>query len=184
MLMHKKTLNIISVCAVLLVIVFSMTQKSRKSLKTSVDTVTVDENGKVFTKADQYKSDIISTVSDENVKNFQKFSDSFQKNSSDNLTDGISKDIMNQYIKYNTSGSLNTDDITSAATDVMNTKADLANPTTRYDIEVNPDSAINFKNYGNNLALIQEGINNAIISTSKKTGQTPYLGLIYANNSS
>ena len=166
--MHKKTLNIMSVCVVALVIVFSITQKNKLSGKTDSDNISIDESGNIQTKADEYKSNIIDTVSQENVKNFQKFSKTFEKNSSDNLTDGFSKDIFTQYIKYNTSGEIKDEDVVNAAQDILNTKTDLANPTVYGDIRISAGTVTNLKTYGNDTATIQNGINIGIGSLNSK----------------
>ncbi len=176
--MHKKTLNIISVCLVALVIVFSITHKTKINLFNS-DNVTVDENGKILTKADQYQANILETISAENVKNFKEFAKTFEKNSGDNITDGLSKDIFTQYIKYNTSGEIKPDEILNATQNVLKNKTEVSGAVSHGDIKTVASTAENLKIYGNNLAIIQNGVNAGIVSINKKTNKTPYISSIF-----
>ncbi len=167
--MHKKTLNLISVCVVALIIVFSITQKNKLIGKNNSDNISVDENGNIQTKADEYQANILDTVSEQNVKNFQKFSEAFAQNDSDNLTESFSKNIFTQYIKYNDSGEIKDEDIVNASQDIMNTKTDLSDPTTVGDIRVTQSNTSNLKIYGNNLGLINKGITDGIASLGTNT---------------
>jgi len=176
--MHKKTLNIISVCIVALVIVFSITQKD-KIVSFGSDNIEVDENGKVMTKADQYQANIIDTVAEENLKNFKEFAKTFEKSEGDNITDGLSKDIFSQYIKYNTSGEIKPEEILNATQDVLKNKSRVTNPVTYGDIRSVTPTAENLKIYGNNLAIIQNEVNKGIVSHERKTNKTPYIASIF-----
>lgn len=176
--MHKKTLNIISVCLVALVIVFSVTQKNKTNLFNS-DNISVDENGKVLTKADQYQASILETISEENIKNFKEFSKTFEKNSGDNITDGLSKDIFSQYIKYNTSGDIKPDDILNATQNVLKNKTTVSGAVSYGGIKTVPSTTDNLRIYGNNLAIIQNSVNAGVASLNKKTNQTPYISSIF-----
>lgn len=176
--MNKKTLNIISVCVVSLIIVFAITYKNKTGTNNS-DNISVDLNGKIQTKADQYQANILETVVNENVKNFEKFSDTFKKNSGDNLTDGLSKDIFTQYIKYNTSGEINKNDVLNATESVLKNKNNIENPVIYSEIKIVSSNINNLKVYGNNIAVIQNATNKGINSLSKKINKTPYIASIY-----
>lgn len=177
--MNKKTLNIMAVCAVSLVIVFSITYKSKINLSESVN-ISVDESGKIITKADQYQANILETVTEENIKKFTEFTKTFEKNSDDNLTDGLSKDIFTQYIKYNTSGEIKDDDVLNAAQDVLSKDTSVNNAVTYLDLKISTSNTSNLRIYGNNLAVIQSGINIGIQSLNKKTNKSPYIVSIYS----
>ena len=177
--MHKKTLNIISACLVILIIVFSITQKDKFIDKNNSDNISVDENGKTLTKADIYKANILETVTEENINNFKKFSKTFEKNSGDNLTDSLSKDVFTQYIKYNSSGELKQDDILSITEDVLKNKNISSESVSYLDIKITTSNISNLKSYGNNVAIIQNGINKNILSLNKKNNKTPYIASIY-----
>lgn len=179
--MHKKTLNIISVCIVALIIVFSITHKSKINLFNS-DNITVDENGNVITKADRYQANIIETIAEENVKNFQKYAKTFEKDSDDNLTDGLSKDIFTQYIKYNTSGEIKPDDILSATQNILKNKGEVSGAVTYADIKTVNSTTENLKIYGNNLAIIQNATNAGIASLGNKKDKTPYIASIFSRS--
>lgn len=176
--MHKKTLNILAICIVLVLVVFSITYKSKKGSQFSSN-ISVNENGEIQTKADEYQSNIVQTVAEENVKNFQKFAKTFEKSSGDNITDGLSKDIFTQYIKYNTSGQISQDDIMTASQQVLQNKKDLSNPTTYAEIKVSASSLKNLKIYANNVAVIENGVNKGIASLNPKKDNTPYIANIY-----
>jgi hypothetical protein len=133
--MNKKTLNIISVCVVSIIIVFAVTNKNKIGASNS-DNIIVDSNGKIQTKADQYQANILETIVDENVKSFKDFAKTFEKNSDDNLTDGLSKDIFTQYIKYNTSGEINRADVLDATESVLKNKNDIENPVIYSEIKI------------------------------------------------
>lgn len=176
--MNKKTLNIISVCLVALFIVFSITHKAKIKLFNS-DNVTVSENGKNLIKADQYQANILETISAENIKNFKEFSKTFEKNSSDNVTDGLSKDIFTQYIKYNTSGEIKPEEVLNSAQNVLKNKTEISGAVSYGNIKPVSSTPENLKIYGNNLAIIQNGINGGIVSLDNKTNKTPYIASIF-----
>jgi hypothetical protein len=176
--MNKKTLNIIAVCVVSLVIVFSITYKDKINLSNSSN-IAVDENGKILTKADQYQASILETVTQENIKNLQEFSKTFEKNSQDNLTDGLSKDIFSQYIKYNTAGEIKQEDVLSAAQEVLKKDTSIKNPAIYTDIKTLAATKTNLRIYGNNMAVIQNGIVTGIQSLNNKKDKTPYISSIY-----
>ncbi len=176
--MNKKTLNIISVCVVSLIIVFAVTYKNKIEANNS-DNVVADSGEKMQTKADQYQANILETVVNENVKYLERFSDSFKKNSTDNLTDGLSKDIFTQYIKYNASGEINKDDVLDATESVLKTKNDIENPVIYSEIKIVSSNVKNLKMYGNNIAVIQNATNKGINSLNNKTNKTPYIASIY-----
>ena len=176
--MHKKTLNIISVCIVALIVVFSLTHKAKINLLNS-DNITVDSNGKIQTKADQYQANILNTISDENIKNIKKFSQSFEKNNSDNVTDGLSKDIFTQYIKYNTSGEIKQEEILNATQNILKNKTEIIGAVSYADIQAVNSTNENLKIYGNNLAIIQNAANIGVASLTKKTNKTPYIASIF-----
>lgn len=179
--MNKKTLNIISVCIVSLILVFSITQKNNKNNILNSNNILVNESGdKIKTKADQYKAGIIDTVSQANVKNFQDFTKTFKKTDGDNLTDTLSKDVFSQYIKYNTSGTISDDDILQATNNIISKSTDISNPVTYTDIQVASPSVSNLKIYGNNIAIIQNSINKGIRSIENKSDKIPYLASIYS----
>ena len=176
--MHKKTLNIISVCLVTLIIVFSITHKSKNDPFNS-DNISVDEKGKVLTKADQYQANILETISEENIKNFKEFAKTFEKNSADNITDGLSKDIFSQYIKYNTSGDIKPEEIINATQNVLKNKTEVSGAISYSGIKTVPSTTENLRIYGNNLAVIQNSVNNGVASLNKKTNKTPYIASIF-----
>ncbi len=176
--MNKHTLNIAAVCVFLLIIVFSITQKDKLIDKFS-DNIVVDENGKIVTKADRYQENILATVTEENIKNFQKFSKSFQKNSSDNLTDSLSKDVFTQYIKYNTSGEIKTDEIAKMTNDLLKNKIQSANTITINQIKTTSSSVENLKIYGTNLAIVQDALTKVISNINTKKDKTPYVAAAY-----
>lgn len=176
--MHKKTLNILSVCIFVLIIVFSFTQKNKLGLNKFSDNIIVDENGKVLTKADQYKTNILETVSEENIKNFKKFSKAFEKNSGDNITDNLSKDIFTQYIKYNTYGEIKDSEIVGVTQSVLKNKVDLEHPIYINEIKTNISSVENLKIYSTNVAIILNSLNNGLKSINKKD-KTPYVTAAY-----
>lgn len=180
--MNKKTLNIISVCVVSVIIVFTITHKNKID-KNNSDNIIVDADGKIQTKADQYQANILETIVGENVKNFKKFTSTFEKSSTDNLSDGLSKDIFTQYIKYNTSGEIKQEDILNATQDVLKNKTEIKNPTTYNDIKAVPSNLLNLKIYGNNIAIIQNEVNKGINSLNKKSNKTPYIASIYMKTS-
>jgi len=176
--MNKNTLNIISVCVVSLIIVFAVTKKNNIG-GTGSDNIIVSADGKIQTKADQYQANILETIVDENVKNFKKFTSSFEKNSSDNLTDGLSKDIFTQYVKYNSSGEINQKDVVNAAQDILKNKTEIKNPVIYSEIQTVTSNIDNLKIYGNNIAIIQNGVNKGINSLSNKSNKIPYIASIY-----
>jgi hypothetical protein len=177
--MNKKTLNIISVCVVSIIIVFTITHKNKIN-KNNSDNIVVDADGKIQTKADQYQANILETIVGENVKNFKKFTSTFEKSSTDNLSDGLSKDIFTQYIKYNTSGEIKPEDILSATQDVLKNKTEIKDPAIYSDIKTVSSNLLNLKTYGNNIAIIQNEVNKGINSLSNKSNKTPYIASIYA----
>ncbi len=177
-LMNKKTLNIISVCVVSLIIVFTVTYKNKIESNNS-NNIIVDSNGKMQTKADQYQANILETIVEKNIKNFKKFSSTFEKNSGDNLTDGLSKDIFTQYIKYNTSGEISQSDILNTTQEVLKNKTGIKNPVIYSDVKAVSSNITNLKIYGNNIAIIQEGVSEGINSLSTKVNKTPYIAIIY-----
>lgn len=176
--MNKKTLNIISFCIVLLIIVFVVTNKN-KTVGDSSDNIVVNSKGEIQTKADQYQANILDTIVDENVKSFKEFTKTFEKSSADNVTDGLSKDIFTQYIKYNTSGEIKQEDIINATKDVLKNKAEINNPVGYNDIMAVSSSVLNLKIYGNDLAIIQNEVNKGINSLENKKNKTPYIASIY-----
>lgn len=176
--MNKKTLNIISVCIVLLIIVFVVTKKNKVDQDNS-DNIVVNSNGEIKTKADQYQANILDTVIDENVKNFKEFAKTFEKSSADNLTDGLSKDIFTQYIKYNTSGEIKEEDILNTTQEILKNKTEIENPVNYGDITTVSSSLLNLKIYGNDIAIIQNAVNKGIGSLEKKTNKAPYIASIY-----
>lgn len=176
--MHKNTLNIISVCVILLIIVFVITNKNKININNS-DNIVVNSNGKVQTKADQYQANILETVVNENVKNFEKFSDSFKKNSGDNLTDSFSKDVFTQYIKYNASGEIDKNEVLNTTQNVLKNKDTVENPAMYSDIKTVSSNIINLKIYGNDIAIIQDGVNKGILSLNNKKNKSPYIVSIY-----
>lgn len=176
--MSKNTLNIAAVCVFLLIIIFSITQKSSIANKFS-DNILVDENGKVLTKADQYQENILATVTEENIKNFQKFSKSFEKNSSDNLSDSLSKDIFTQYIKYNTSGEINEKEIANITNNILKTKVEIENPLKIGQIKTTTSNVENLKIYGTNVAIVQDALNKGLANITTKKDRTPYVIAAY-----
>ncbi len=181
--MNKQTLNIASVCIVALILVFSITQKKQKNEIDNADNISIDSSGnKIETKADQYKADIISTVSEANIKNFQDFTQSFKKTDKDNLTDALSKDVFSQYIKYNTSGTMSEDDILNVTNNVLNQSTNISNPVGYADIKISPSNISSLKIYGNDIAIIQDSINKGIISIENKSNKIPYLASIYSTS--
>lgn len=180
--MNKKTLNIISVCVVSVIIVFTITHKNKVN-KNNSDNIIVDADGKIQTKADQYQANILETIVGENVKNFKKFTATFEKSSTDNLSDGLSKDIFTQYIKYNTSGEIKQEDILSATQDVLKNKTEIKDPAIYSDIKTVSSNLLNLKIYGNNIAIIQNGVNKGINSLNNKSNKTPYIASIYMKTS-
>jgi hypothetical protein len=180
--MNKNTLNIISVCVVSLIIVFAVTKKNNIG-GISSDNIIVSADGKIQTKADQYQANILETIVDENVKNFKKFTSSFEKNSSDNLTDGLSKDIFTQYVKYNTSGVISQEDIAKTTQEILKNKTGVENPVIYSEIQTVTSNITNLKIYGNNIAIIQNGVNKGINSLSNKSNKTPYIASIYMKTS-
>ena len=177
--MSKNTLNIISTCIVILIIVFSITQKDKFNKGEYSDNIVINENGEIKTKADQYKTNILDTVSEANIKNFKKFAQTFEKNDEDNITDSLSKDIFSQYIKYNTSGGMNENDIADITESVLNKKGGVSNPSTYGDIKINTSSTNNLKIYGNDIAIIENSTGKAILALNNKTNKTPYISSIY-----
>ncbi len=176
--MNKHTLNIAAVCVFLIIIVFSVTQKDKLINKFS-DNIVVDENGKIITKADKYQENILATVAEENIKNFQKFSKSFQKNSNDNLTDSLSKDVFTQYIKYNTSGEIKSDEIAKITNDLLKNKVQSTNTVKINQIKTTSSSVENLKIYGTNLAIVQDALTKAISNINTKKDKTPYVAAAY-----
>jgi hypothetical protein len=122
----------------------------------------------------------LETIVGENVKNFKKFTSTFEKSSTDNLSDGLSKDIFTQYIKYNTSGEIKPEDILSATQDVLKNKTEIKDPAIYSDIKTVSSNLLNLKTYGNNIAIIQNEVNKGINSLSNKSNKTPYIASIYA----
>lgn len=182
-LMNKQTLNIVSVCVVALILVFSITQKTKKNESNNANNISISNNGnKIETKADQYKADIIKTVSEANIKNFQEFTTSFKKTEKDNLTDVLSKDVFSQYIKYNTSGTMSEDDIAEVTNNVLNRSTDISDPVSYTDIQISPSNISSLKIYGNNIAVIQNSINRGILSINTKNDKIPYLASIYSTS--
>jgi hypothetical protein len=118
-------------------------------------------------------------VVSENVKNFEKFSETFKKNSSDNLTDGFSKDVFTQYIKYNTSGEIDKNDILNATQNVLKDKDGIENPVTYSSIKIVSSNIVNLKIYGNNIAIVQDAVNKGIASIGGKNNTAPYIANIY-----
>jgi hypothetical protein len=181
--MNKQTLNIASVCIVALIVTFSITQKNQKVISDNANNISISNDGnKIQTKADQYKSEIINTVSEANIKNFQEFTKSFKKSEGDNLTDMLSKDIFSQYIKYNTSGTLNETDISEITNNILSQSTDISNPTTYNDIKISPSNVSSLEIYGNDIAIIQNSINKGILSIQNKTNKMPYLASIYSTS--
>lgn len=177
--MSKKTLNIISVCIILIIITFSIKNKNtNKSIYS--ENIVIDENGNISTQSNKYRESILKTVEDENVRNFEKLSQSFKKNSSDNLTDTLSKDIFTQYIKYNTSGNLEQSQVDKITNEILkNSNIDTEDLVTYSDIKTNTSNMNNLKLYANNMIIIQDGINKGILSIEKKNNKTPYIASIY-----
>jgi hypothetical protein len=179
--MNKQTLNIASVCIVALILVFSTTQKKQKNNTNNANNISISNGvNKIETKADQYKADIINTVSDANIKNFQDFTKSFKKTGNDNLTDSLSKDVFSQYIKYNTSGTMSDDDILEVTNNVLSQSTNISDPITYTDIQITTPNISNLKIYGNNIAVIQNSINKGILSIEDKSSKIPYLASIYS----
>lgn len=176
--MSKNTLNIAAVCVFVLIIVFSITQKNNIVGKFS-DNILVDENGKIMTKADKYQENILATVAEENIKNFQKFSKSFEKKSSDNLSDILSKDIFTQYIKYNTSGEINEKDINNITDNILKTKVEIENPVRINQIKTSASNIESLKIYGTNIAIVQEALNKGLAGITTKKDRTPYVIAAY-----
>lgn len=176
--MHKKTLNILAVCTVSLIIVFTITRKVKiESL--NAGNIVVDDNGEIITKADQYQSNILDAITEQNIKKFTEFTKSFEKNSEDNLTDGLSKDIFSQYLKYNTSGEIKEQDVLNVAQDVLKRDTSVENPINYQDISTVNSTISNLRDYGNNLSIIQNSLNKGILSIEKKNNKTPYIINIY-----
>ncbi len=180
--MHKKTLNIISVCVISIIIVFVITNKN-KTKNIFSDNIVVDPSGKVQTKADQYQANILETIVNENIKNFEKFSDSFKKNSSDNLTDSFSKDVFTQYVKFNSSGEIDKNEVLNATQNVLKNKDTVENPVTYSDIKTVSSNITNLKIYGNDIAMIQSGVNKGILSLNNKKNKSLYIASIYMKTS-
>lgn len=176
--MNKNTINIISVCIVSLIIAFVFFDKNKKEID-KPSNITVSENNESNVKSDQYQNEIMETIVNENIKNFEKFSNNFKKNSSDNLTDTFSKDVFNQYIKYNASGEIDKNEILNITQNVLKNKDLIENPTIRNDIKTVPSNINNLRIYGNEIAMVQEGFNRGVISLEDKKNKAPYIANIY-----
>jgi hypothetical protein len=136
-----------------------------------------------ITKADQYQANILETIVNENIKNFEKFSDSFKKNSSDNLTDSFSKDVFTQYVKFNSSGEIDKNEVLNATQNVLKNKDTVENPVTYSDIKTVSSNITNLKIYGNDIAMIQSGVNKGILSLNNKKNKSLYIASIYMKTS-
>ncbi len=63
---------------------------------------------------------------------------------------------------------------------MLKNKGEIANPTTYREVKTVAATTANLKIYGNNLGVIQRGVNAGILSLSKKPDPTPYLANIYS----
>lgn len=180
--MNKKTLNIISVCIISLIITFVVTSKNKTNNSFS-DNIIIDSTLENQTKSDEYQANILETIVNENIKNFEKFTESFKKNSSDNLSDSFSKDVFNQYIKYNASGEINENEILNATQNVLKNKDSIENPVTYNDIKPVASNITNLKIYGNDIGIIQQGFNQGVLSLNNKKNKAPYIASIYMKTS-
>ena len=177
--MSKKILNILSVCFIILIITFSVTSKKREVEKTYTDNIIIDQNSKQQTKSDEYRNNILNTVSEINLNNFKKVAKTFEKNDKDNLTDSISKDVFSQYIKYNSSGSLNEEDVLNITNNFINEQNININPVSLKDLKTISSTESRLKTYGNDVALIADSINNAINKVQNKKNPTIFIAEIY-----
>ncbi len=177
--MSKKILNILSVCFIILIITFSVTTKKSGLQKQYTENIIIDQNSQTQTKSDEYRNSILNTVSEVNLNNFKKVAKTFEKNDSDNLTDSFSKDVFSEYIKYNSSGSMDENEVLNLTNDFLSKQNIDINPISLKDIKTTTSTLIKLKTYGNDVALIADSINNAINKVQNKKNPQLFIAEIY-----
>lgn len=178
--MHKKTLNIASVCFVALIVAFVVSKKgsNKNELANNIEVEKNSVNAKNNTTL-AYQQEIMKTVLDQNIKAFESVSASFKKQPTDTMTDTIAKNIFSQYIEYNTSKSLDVDTIQQETIAAVK-----AHPVDRsniglQDIRFSGNSVTDLKAYVNVLSAIQTESLKSIDKVKNKNKKNLYIQAIY-----
>ncbi|MES2623452.1 MAG: hypothetical protein V4576_03525 [Patescibacteria group bacterium] len=179
--MHKKTLNIASLCLVALLIVFTMTHTKDSSDKLVANIEADGEVGIVGNpqNADEYQQQIMKAVLDQNLKAFEDTSDSFKKKPTDTMTDTIAKNVFSQYIEYNTTDTLNMEKIQQETIAAVREHPAQKSNVTLQDIRISANTVEGLKSYANTVAAIQNNLYKAVDKIKDKTEATLYLQNLY-----
>ena len=182
--MHRKTINLAAICAVVILLVFVYTQKNKK-LNTSekaniaVDTQTLVQ-GKVEIDENNYQESIFKAIVQQQLLAFEKLTDSYKKKPGDTLTDQITKDIFGEYIQYNVSGELDSQTISKTTESAIKNQQLPRSNITLKQIRLAKATLANLKAYGNNMIIVQNSLGKAVASVSNKKDQEKYLPALYS----
>lgn len=182
--MNRRKINLLTTSVVILIIAFVYNYKNRPQ-STQVFTKNIEvsntekKDGSVFTNKDSYQQDLLNTIAEQNVKTFEKISDSFKKSSTDTLSDTIAKDVFSAYLKYNTSGEIDSSAIKQAVIDNVKNKTPDIQLTTINSLVIVPSSITNLKDYTLKISTVQNILRNQVALASKKPDQATQIKNIY-----
>lgn len=182
--MHKKTLNLLAICIVVLVVAFVYIKKNEPEKKVAYgNNVSVDgaEQGEVarFTDEDSYQTDLLQVITEQQVAAFTKVSDSFKKSNSDNLSQSIAKDVFSEYLKYNNSGELDIAQLQNiTAANLKNQQVNIPK-TSIQALTVIGSTIPNLQQYTKSISEAQQALNKKVASVSKYTNPAPYIRALY-----
>lgn len=179
--MSKKTLNIASICAVALLVAFTIAHKKNKS-DTLANNIEVEAGNSIATKGDvtsAYQQEILKTILDQNIKAFETTSESFKKQPTDTMSDTIAKNIFSQYIEYNTSKSLDVETVQAETIEALKAHPVVRSNLGLQDIRISANTITNLKAYGNVVGAIQTESLRAIEKVKNKNNPNLYIKNIY-----
>lgn len=179
--MHKKTFNIASICIVILIVVFSITQKQKNNLGY---TNNIQTEGSVIGEiekdaSEQYREEVLKTIIEQNIKSFESTSESFKRKPTDTLSEIIAKNTFAQYIDFNTTNSLDVEQIAAETA-----KALKSNPVVRSNvgiesIKIIDNSLTSLHSYGNQIGNIQDAVAKGVYKIKDRENTLIYIRNIY-----
>lgn len=180
--MHRKTINLAATCAVVILLVFVYTQKTKKSLTLETSNVAVEKStvkGAVEIDENNYQESIFKAIVQQQLIAFEKITDSYKKKPGDTLSEQITKDIFGEYIQYNISGELNNQSISQATENAIKNQTLPKSSVSLKQIRLAKSTLANLKAYGNNMIIMQNSLGKAVANISSKKDQDKYLPALY-----
>lgn len=182
--MHKRrTFNIAAVCLVVILVVFVLNKKNTTT--DSLGNITT-EGGMVLENqknTDEYQQQILQAIIDQNIKTFETISDSFKRKPTDSLSETIAKNTFAEYIKYNTTDTIDVNKITAETVAALKEHPVEKSNVTIRDIKLSGNDITSLREYVNNISVVQTQLTRYIYEVRNKKDIQIYIKNLYKTTS-